>query len=111
MQGLNVTGNLETPVAGYQPNATRFSVRVVGESGQSGQFNISLDISLVISYSLVDGSIDQITTTEIGSQASTAGDSSSPAVKGGFDLFCKAASRGLFQELNQELGLKTRRRV
>src|SRR5258708_10766198 len=97
--------------AGYQPNATRFSVRVVGESGQSGQFNISLDISLVISYSLVDGSIDQITTTEIGSQASTIGDSSSPAVKWDLDISCKAASQQFFHELNQELGLKTRRRV
>jgi len=66
---------------------------------------------LVISYSLVDGSIDQITTTEIGSQASTVGDSSSPAVKGVLDIFCKAASEEFFQQLKQELGLKTRRCV
>src|SRR5258708_36211857 len=72
---------------------------------------MGVDISLGSSYSLVDGSIDQITTTEIGSQASTIGDSSAPAVNGVLDIFCKAASEEFFQQLKKELGLKTRRGV
>ncbi len=56
----------------------------------------------------MDGSIDQITTTE--SQVPGIEDSLSPAVRSGvLDLFCRAASGEFFQQLKQDLGLKTRK--
>src|SRR5450756_1544716 len=74
--------------------------------------NLSLDFSVTIRYSLVDGSIDQITTTEIGSQAPAVEDSLSPAARSGvMDVFRKAASEEFFQQLKKELGLKSRQRV
>src|ERR1035437_7452577 len=74
--------------------------------------NLSLDFSVTIRYSLVDGSIDQITTTEIGSQAPAVEDSLSPAARSGvMDVFRKAASEEFFLQLKKELGLKSRRRV
>ena len=66
----------------------------------------------MISYSLVDGSIDQITTTEVASRAPVVEDHLSPAVPSGvLDVFRKAASEEFFQQLKKELGLKTRKRI
>jgi hypothetical protein len=71
--------------------------------------SLSLDFSVTISYSLVDGSIDQITSTELGSQAPAVEESLSPAVWSGvLDVFRKAASEEFFQQLKKELGLKSR---
>jgi len=60
---------------------------------------------LVISYILLDGSIDQIITTAMGSQAPAIEDSLSPTFQSGvLDIFRRAASGEFFQQLKQELG-------
>src|ERR1035437_208622 len=60
--------------------------------------NLPLDFSVVISYSLVDGSLDQVVTTEVGSQAPAVEASLSPTVRSGvLDVFRKAASEEFFQ--------------
>src|ERR1039457_4507303 len=71
--------------------------------------SLSLDFSMSISYSLVDGSIDQITSTELGSQAPAVEESLSPAVWSGvLDVFRKAASVEFLRQLKTALVPKTR---
>ena len=67
---------------------------------------------MFLSYSLVDGSTDQITTTPIGSQAPAFDDTGSPVVRNGvLDLFLKAASDEFFGQLKKDLKISKRQRI